>query len=498
MATGERSERTYGNWRKPSSPGIGQLGLAGTLILLVGLITVVITMMFSLWAGVAVAVAVAAVLAPLLIRDRHGRNGLQAMTARIAWWYGRSAGRHLYRSGPLGITARGSFQLPGLAAQTQVFDAEDSYGRPFGLIAVPSTGHYTAVFECGADGAALVDQDQVDTWVAYWGQWLAALAYEPGLAAASVTIETAPDLGTRLEREVTSQISPDAPELARRVLEDVVRTYPAGSAQVSTRVAVTYSAAPRPGAKRRSTQEMAREIGTRLPGLSSGLAMTGAGTARPMTSQQIAEAIRVAYDPAAQFLLDQARTTGEDTGLTWQDVGPAGHQAAWDHYRHDSGVSITWGMSEAPRGEVLSSVLTDLLAPHRDIARKRVTLLYRPHDPATAARIVERDRKDARFRITSAHAAARDAVAVAAAEQSAREEAKGAGVVRFAMLVTATVLRPEDLPAAAAAIDVLAPPARVQLRRMYGSQDSAFAAALPLGIVLPDHLRVPQAIREAM
>jgi hypothetical protein len=66
------------------------------------------------------------------------------------------------------------------------------------------------------------------------------------------------------------------------------------------------------------------------------------------------------------------------------------------------------------------------------------------------------------------------------------------------MLVTATVRSVEDLPAASAAIDSLAPTARVQLRPMYGAQASAFAAALPLGIVLPDHLQVPALVREAM
>jgi hypothetical protein len=32
---------------------------------------------------------------------------------------------------------------------------------------------------------------------------------------------------------------------------------------------------------------------------------------------------------------------------------------------------------------------------------------------------------------------------------------------------------------------------------MYGSQATAFAAALPIGIVLPDHVLVPQFIRNA-
>jgi hypothetical protein len=497
VLTDGQEDRTYGNWRKPTSPGIGQLGMLGTFMLLTGLIIVVLMMMMSLYAGLVTALVVAMVLAPLLIRDRHGRNALQSITARIAWWRGRSKGWHLYRSGPLGFTVRGSCRLPGLLAASRLIEAEDSYGRPFALIVVPATAHYTAVFECGADGAALVDQEQIDMWVAHWGQWMASLAYEPGLVSASVTIETAPDLGHRLRQEVSRNVFPAGPELARQVLDEIVRTYPAGSAQVSTRVAVTYSASPRPGAKRRTTEEMVREIGTRLPGLSQTLAMTGAGAARPMTADQLAEAVRVAYDPGAQALIEQARASG-DAGIGWEDAGPTAHQEAWDHYVHDSGISITWGMSEAPRGLVLSNVLTGLVAPHRDIARKRFTFLYRPHNPATAARIVERDRKDARFRITGPNAAARDAVAVAAADQTAREEARGAGVGRFTMLVTATVHRAEDLPNAAAAIDVLAPPARVQLRRMYGSQASAFAAGLPVGIVLPDHLQVPQIIRDTM
>jgi hypothetical protein len=498
VAAGERTERTYGNWRKPTSPGLGQLGMLGTLILLCGLAAMVIGMMIWFWSGVIIAGVVGVVLAPLLIRDRHGRNGLQALTSQIAWWRGKSKGWHLYRSGPLGLIARGTHRLPGLVAPTRLVEAEDSYGRPFAMIVMPTTAHYTVVMECGADGAALVDQDQIDTWVAYWGQWLASLSFEPGLVSASVTIETAPDLGARLEREVTGQMAQGAPELAQQVLNEVVRSYPAGSAQVSSRVAVTYSAAPRPGAKRRSVEEMARELGTRLPGLTQGLGMTGAGAGRPMTAEQLAEAIRVAYDPSAQSDIDAAHTAGVSSGITWDNAGPGFHEEARGHYLHEDYASITWAMSDAPRGEVLSSVLTPLLAPHRDIARKRVTLLYRPHDPAEAARIVERDRKDARFRITSPNAAARDAVAVTAADQSAREEAKGAGLVRFAMLVTATVTDAAELPAAAAAVDVLAPPARIRLRRIYGAQASAFAAALPIGIVLPAHLMVPQSVRNAM
>jgi len=44
----------------------------------------------------------------------------------------------------------------------------------------------------------------------------------------------------------------------------------------------------------------------------------------------------------------------------------------------------------------------------------------------------------------------------------------------------------------------MASASRITLRPAYGCQASAFAATLPLGLVLPSHLRVPQAIREML
>lgn len=487
-------EPTYGNWRKPVSPGIGRLGLAGTLLLMVGLVVTTMVAMVSLVASLFGIVILGAVMLPLVIQDQHGRTALQSLTARTNWWWGRSQGWHLYRSGPLSVVSRGSYRLPGLLSASRLVEGRDSYGRPFALVVIPATRHYTVVFECNAEGAALVDQPQIDTWVAHWGEWLSSLGYEPGLVAASVTIETAPDLGHRLREEIQAHTDPNAPALARAALDEIIWNYPVGSARVSTRIAVTYGALPQPGGKRRDQDAMVREIGMRIPGLISGLEMTGAGSARPMTADQLVRAVQLAYDPSAQSVLDAAGG-GE---ARWEDAGPAAAQESWDHYVHDGGHSITWGMTEAPRGEVLSNVMTGLVAPHHDIARKRVTFLYRPHDPASAARIVERDRKDTRFRLDGATNAARTEIDVMKSDQSAMEEARGAGVTRFTVLVTATVHSAEELPVAAAAVDTLSAPARLRLRRMYGSQAAAFAAALPLGVVLADHLQVPAMVREAM
>ena len=157
-------------------------------------------------------------------------------------------------------------------------------------------------------------------------------------------------------------------------------------------------------------------------------------------------------------------------------------------------MSVTWAMSQAPRGEVRENVLARLIAPHGDIARKRVTLLYRVIDPGEAARIVERDLHNAEFRVNSS--ARPTARAVVEQQRRARDRAggsprRGAGELRDAG--HGHGLGDEPAAIGRAAVENLAPTARVNLRPVWGSQDSAFAAALPVGLFLPAHLKIPEA-----
>ncbi len=116
-------------------------------------------------------------------------------------------------------------------------------------------------------------------------------------------------------------------------------------------------------------------------------------------------------------------------------------------------------MSAAPRGEVHSAVLWKLLAPHREIARKRVSLLYRVLDPGLAARIVEADKRNADFRVNSAQRPSEHVLREQrSALATAQEEARGAGLVDFGLILTATVNgeQPERLAEAEAAVENLA------------------------------------------
>ncbi|MFC3690461.1 SCO6880 family protein [Aquipuribacter hungaricus] len=498
VETTGRGARTYGNWRQPTSAGLVGLGTGGTVLLFLGLFVVLVMLMTGgLLEALVAAAVVGAVLLLLVTRDRHGRNVLARAGARAGWLVTRSRGLHLYRSGPLGRTPWGTYQLPGLLAATRLSEHSDSYGRRFALLYTPAAKTYSVVVGTEPDGVGLVDADQVDLWVADWGHWLAGLGDEPGLEAVSVTIETSPDSGARLRREVDRSVHAGAPAFAREVLGQVVASYPGASSMVKAYVSLTFTASARSGGRPRTPDEMGRELASRLPGLTAGLQVTGAGAAHPLSAQRLCEVVRVAYDPAAAALIDDVRAQGETPELLWTDVGPSAAQASWASYRHDGALSCTWAMTGAPRGHVQSGILGRLLAPHRDIARKRVTLLYKPIDSARAAALVEADLRAAEFRATSTtRPAARDTLAVRSARATAGEEASGAGLVNFGLLVTATVLDARDEADARAAVASLSGMARLRLRPVHGSQDSAFAAALPLGVIVSKHISVPTQLRD--
>ena len=106
---------------------------------------------------------------------------------------------------------------------------------------------------------------------------------------------------------------------------------------------------------------MALDIGHRLGSLTTSLAATGAGPSRPMTVGEVAAAVRVAYEPALMAAVEDVGP--EAAGVEWEDAGPSAAQESWDRYRHDGAISVSWMMSEAPRGHVFSSVLAIVVGP---------------------------------------------------------------------------------------------------------------------------------------
>lgn len=497
----QRKASTFGNFSRPARPGIWGLGVVGTAVVVGGMLLAALSFFFSFWVT-AVIGGITLIALGLLAGRYQDKNFGQRLVRRVAWFKGRRARRHIYRSGLTAAVPSLSHRLPGLAAASVLHTAHDSYQRPYALVEHPHVGHFAVVLRCEPDGAALVDQATVEQRVAGYADYLAALADEPGIVAATVTVESTPDPGTRLTAEIGRLTRPDAPELARSMMREIHQTYPAGGAALRVTATVVYSPAMlRHGNPDVQGEDLIaairQELGTRVPLLCARLSDAGGGAVAPLPPVELAELVRAAYDPHAEAFIAQARLTPAGSGVTWENAGPVAAEAAWTVYRHDGALSRTWSMWDAPRGQVLANVMQRLLDAHPDVPRKRVTLIYRPYLPSEAIDQVERDVRDALFaQYEDSGTSARIRMRVRAAEQTADEEARGAGLARFSLLVTATTGGREEMRSAASTIDALA--GRIQLRPCFGAQDSAFAACLPIGVILPYYTATPTILRDAL
>lgn len=489
---------TYGNWRRPRSAGLGRLGTVSTAALGVAMVVTFIVAAMNMFAGLTLMVVFTGAFLPLVIHDRWGRTGYERLGDVVRWKLHRNRRGHLYVAGPLSRTPSVECRLPGLAARLEVFDAQDAIGRPFVVLHHPRPGHVATVLECSPPGVGLIDDDTIDGWVANWGAWLAELGQESGVVAAQVVVETRPDPGVELRRSVTKRLSPDGPEFAHQVMQNIVEILPAGSASTRVFVTLTWGRSRVGGGGRRALDDVVLEIGQRLPELCQTLSLTGAGTARPIPEERLAAAVRTAFDPSIIPTLEES---GES--IEWANAGPVQAEATSGVYRHDSAVSVSWVMGQAPTGVVRSNVLQQLLRPSPDVAMKRITLLYRPYTPARAAQIVDQDRRITEFQARQKRMGrARDVMAIRIADRTAEEEAAGAGLLRFGMIATATMWNDtgkvdrDTINRGVNVVEQLGGAARIRFRRAWRMQESTFLAGLPLGIVLPAHVSVPKEWRD--
>ncbi|WP_433501743.1 SCO6880 family protein (plasmid) [Sphaerimonospora sp. CA-214678] len=473
--------RTYGGWRRRRGIGLFGMGVGVTFALL----------------GVVVALLVAAAVSPralvylvppllmaaLLGLAPAGATPLAGvLLVRWRWWYGTRRDLTRFRSEP-------HLELPGVLAPTVPLSMMDGYGRPYGLVWDRRTGHLTATLRVVATSPWLADRDDADTWVACWGGWLASLGHVPTVRWVSVTVETAPEPGSRLADTIAASVDPASPDAARAILAQLVASAPAAAAHVDTRVSITFDPKASPLALS-TLAEAAAEVSRTLEGLESALGSCGVTVLGRASAAEIAGMVRTAFDPSARGEVSRAlaHPVEGEWPSGWADAVPLSAEELPGCYRHDSGVSVAWSWQEAPRQNVHADVLARLIAPGP--YPKRVTLQYRPFPASAAGRVLESEVTSAAFRQayrrrTGRDETARDAFDQARARQAASEEAIGAGVCLAAMFVTVTVLDAADLPQAIATTEAAAESSKIRLRLLTGSQAAGFAATLPCGICPP-------------
>src|SRR3954451_12856690 len=141
----------------------------------------------------------------------------------------------------------------------------------------------------------------------------------------SVTVDSAPEPGSTLAHHVYTRMVPEAPEHARRIMDELVRTSPGTAAEVQTRVTITFD--PSQSSEPLATlADQAAEVSRLLTGMESALRACGVGAVERAQDYELAGVVRTAFDPSArgevQSLVAAASTGWRPAAesLTWHEA----------------------------------------------------------------------------------------------------------------------------------------------------------------------------------
>ncbi|MFJ6709251.1 MULTISPECIES: PrgI family protein [unclassified Streptomyces] len=419
---------------------------------------------------------VTAAIFGLAAAKRHGMSALNYYWAKVAWKRAAKFDATSYRR--LLLPHPYALDLPGVGASSTLIKAHDpTSGRPVGVVHDRATGYMTITTLLAPGGSLMAPTGAVQSSLRTWSSVLDAMSTDEQVKGASVTIQITPGAGEALGDDVAVRKDPNAPQLAKKIIDELVRTTPHATASVAPWMSVTVD----PNATVNAPADLAEQVAEALRVVDS-LDLSGTGTdiERRATDVDLRRIVRSAYDPDVFNARDK-----EFEELSWSECGPQAADDGWEEYAHDGGVSISWVLREMPRRPLPYSVLLPLLAPGR--YQRRLTLSYRVLDPYEGEAVLEREISNAQDRArATAEVKGRAKYSQKAdlqrAERAAAQVAGGSQVVDWTLMVTATARRTADLPAARQELARAVKATRgIRMRSAFGAQAAVFAAGLPIG-----------------
>lgn len=436
--------RTFGGWRERRGFGVGSLTgpqtAAGLVMVLVALGCVMVVP--AALPLLALPMALGAVLIGVRVRGET----VACMLLRHARW------RVAVQRGATTYDAVDTIHLPGVLADVRIHEQ--------GHAVVWNATRRTATLLVPVEpaGAALVEAEELRTWVHGWGQWLTHLGYVRDLLYVVVTVHTQP-------QPALPQMEP-ADDLVGEVMAEL-RAHVTTASVARTVLSLTVKA--------RDLTAACTTLDDVMAGMS---ALNGCGVSvlPAWTTSELVHWVRQGFDPTSR--------PGPGTGLA--DARPTAAREEWSRYRHDAGVSAAFMWDECPGESMSATALTRLLAPAK--YSKRVSLVFEPVPAHQAAREVDRQAEAAAFRSQYRRRLGRDESArerldVEKARQTAHDQASGSGLVDVGLYAVATGDDEQHLEVCAADLHNRAGESRIRLRRAYGAQASCFAVTLGLGYV---------------
>lgn len=487
------SDRLYGNWLPAAQRfTIRGVGWKGVTAAVAAYFAAVLLMQYDVRA--AITLLALATVALLVAGIRVGGMTTGGHVADRARWQRAQREGAVRRSGVRQV----GFSLFGPLAGCRMFDVMCN-GRRYAVVHHVADRRLAVTLRLASTAADLNDDNETDAAVARWERFLENLGRRPEVAAAVVTVETAPASGAELEAAVLGRISADAPKDCAALMSAVVASSPGVAARTETRMTLVFDMAAWGSQIPRS--QRAKGVDAYLPLLDRSLiglvlALDGCGVAVLgwTASRDLAAALRIAFDPASAGAVELALADRTREVPQWRQSGPVTAVEYADSYMTDSGVSASFVWTAAPRQYVPSTVLDPLTRPGS--FRKRVTCTYVPtlaeHAMGAASARQRSQHLTAAFSrmpVIGRARTAQDEQDSRAADQAAGEVALGAGWIAQTVSVTVTALNEADLPAAVAEVEQAAGRSQLRLRRLTRNHAAGFLASLPLGFDLHELIR---------
>jgi hypothetical protein len=357
------------------------------------------------------------------------------------------------------------------------------HNRPLGIVSEHAGRRLTAVLACRALAFALLDPEAQERRLARWGLVLAGAANTP-IRRLQWVERTVPAQGDELARWLHDERDPAIPLRGTPMIESYLELIGA-TARVAQEhellLAVQVDARRIRGRDAGAFSEVLIEQAERV---AAGLEAAEVTVVGALNSNQLARALRTAFDPFARTELAVLETADPGRqGLSEPGAWPLATREAWDHYQSDGALHATYWIGGWPRVEVSPLFMDALLA--RSSAVRSVAVTFEPLAPERSTREVEaaitRDHADRELRHRFGQLeTARQRQSHEATLRREAELAAGHSEVRLSGFVTVSGRDEDELRRAGAEVLEHAARARLELHRMYGQQADAFTFTLPL------------------
>lgn len=355
--------------------------------------------------------------------------------------------------------------------------------RPIGIVSEQGGRRLTAVLACRALAFALLDAEAQERRLARWGLILSGAANTP-IRRLQWVERTVPAQGDELARWLHDERDPALPLRGTAMVESYLELIGATTRVAQEHellVAVQIDARRIRGKDLDAFTEVLIEQAERIALGLHAAEVTVLGALNP---GQLARVLRTAFDPFARAELAALEAADPDRdGLAEACAWPLGTREAWDHYQSDGAVHATYWIGAWPRVEV-SPLFMDALLARSSVVRS-VSVVFEPLSPERSTREVEaaitRDRADRELRHRFGQLeTARQRQSHEATLRREAELAAGHSEVRLSGFVTVSGRDEDELRRASAEVLEQAARSRLELHRMYGQQEDAFAFTLPL------------------